>query len=287
MKFIDAHSHWSTIQGYLYRSVDQLRQQREVFGSDPEYRSEEEMAAELRANNVSAILDLYFPSFLPIEEARPFHDYALATQSHYPDVILGNWIHIDGRTGRAGLLELERCLTRRTGFLGFAVSGALGIPASDEAYHPYYKFCIEAGMPVLIFVGSTTEGADKPGAGGVILDHCHPRHLDLVAARYPELTIVAGRPGWPWQTETIAVLLHKRNIWYELHGWSPKYFTEDLKHEIPRRLQDRIFFGGDYPLFSYERLRRDWFGLGYAEEILEKVLFKNAQRFLETAVGRR
>jgi len=25
--------------------------------------------------------------------------------------------------------------------------------------------------------------------------------------------------------ETNALLPHKRNIWYELHGWSPKYFA--------------------------------------------------------------
>ena len=50
--------------------------------------------------------------------------------------------------------------------------------------------------------------------------------------------------------------MHKRNIWYELHGWSPKYHTADLKHEIPRRLKDRIMFGADYPLLGYERLVR-------------------------------
>ena len=109
---------------------------------------------------------------------------------------------------------------------------------------------------MLIFVGTTGLGAGLPGGDGVILDHCHPRHLDLVAAKNPELKIVAARPGWPWQAEVIAVLMHKRNIWYELHGWSPKYHTADLKHEIPRRLKDRILFGCDYPLFSYERLVR-------------------------------
>ena len=90
------------------------------------------------------------------------------------------------------------------------------------------------------------------------------------------------RPGWPWQAETIAVLLHKRNIWYELHGWSPKYHTPDLKHDIARRLQDRILFGGDYPLFTYERLVSDWQAEGYKPEILQKVFHGNAERFFDT-----
>jgi predicted TIM-barrel fold metal-dependent hydrolase len=75
------------------------------------------------------------------------------------------------------------------------------------------------------------------------------------------------------------VLLHKRHVWYELHGWSPKYHTQDLKHEIPRRLKNRILFAADYPLFSYERLVRDWRGEGYAEEVLEHVFHKNAEAF--------
>ena len=32
---------------------------------------------------------------------------------------------------------------------------------------------------MLIFVGTTGLGAGLPGGDGVILDHCHPRHLDL------------------------------------------------------------------------------------------------------------
>ena len=149
-------------------------------------------------------------------------------------------------------------------------------------YDPFYKLCIEAKIPVLIFVGTTGLGAGLPGGGGVILDDCHPRHLDRVAATYPELKIVAARPGWPWQAETIAVLMHKRNIWYELHGWSPKYHTADLRHEIPRRLKHRIMFGADYPLLSYERLVGDWKAQGYPEDVLEGIFHRNAQAFFES-----
>ena len=206
---------------------------------------------------------------------RALHDYALATEAAHPDAI--HWIHIDPqRAGPDGVKELRRCIDKKRGFLGYAVSASLSPPASEPTYQPYYNLCIEAGIPVLIFVGTTGLGAGLPGGDGVILDHCHPRHLDLVAARNPQLRIVAARPGWPWQAEVIAVLMHKRSIWYELHGWSPKYHTSDLKHEIPRRLKDRILFGADYPLFSYERLVRDWRAEGYAEEVLEKVFWRNA-----------
>jgi uncharacterized protein len=281
MKIIDIHSHWGTRRGYALQTEAELAQQRATWNSDPKYHSEAEMADYFSSQGVKAILDFGFSKFRPLEEARALHDYAFETERAHPDAILGHWIHIDPqRVGKDGLKELRRCIDKRIRFLGYAVSGSLSPPASDPIYDPYYKLCIEAGIPVLIFVGTTGLGAGLPGGDGVILDHCHPRHLDWVAARNPGLKIVAARPGWPWQAETIAVLMHKRNIWYELHGWSPRYHTADLKHEIPRRLKDRILFGADYPLFTYERLMRDWRNEGYSEEILEKMFHRNAEVFL-------
>jgi predicted TIM-barrel fold metal-dependent hydrolase len=278
---IDIHSHWGTRRGYVLQTEAELAQQRATWRSEPTYHTEAEMAQYFRDSGVKAILDFGFSKFRPLEEMRALHDYAFETERAYRDVILGHWIHVDPKMGLDGVQELRRCIDRRVGFVGYAVSGSLSPPASDPSYDPYYKLCIEAGIPVLIFVGTTGLGAGLPGGSGVILDHCHPRHLDMVAAFYPELKIVAARPGWPWQAETIAVLMHKRNIWYELHGWSPKYHTPDLKHDIPRRLRDRIMFGGDYPLFTYQRLEKEWREEGYSDEVLDKLFHRNAERFFQ------
>ena len=127
--------------------------------------------------------------------------------------------------------------------------------------------------------GLTGIGQGMPGGMGVVLEDGHPRHVDRVAARYPELKILAGRPAWPWQDDMIAVLLHKGNIRYELHGWSPKYFTPALKKEIGGRLQDRIMFGWDWPTLTLDRLTKDWRELGYPEEVYEKIFHRNAEAF--------
>ena len=280
MPIYDLHSHWGTKRGYTLRTEAELAQQKKTWNSEPTYATEEEQAAYFRKSDVRVILDFGFDKYLPLSEAAELHDYGFATQRKYSDVILGNWVHINPRTGPEGVRELRRCRDATAGFLGFAVSGSGSGPANDPMWEPYYKLCIEASIPALIFVGTTGSGAGLPGGNGILIEHCHPRYLDQVAARYPELNIVAARPGWPWQSETIAVLLHKRNIWYELHGWSPKYFTPDLKHEIARRLKDRIMFGADYPLFTYERLLSEWQAEGYTADILERVFTTNAERFL-------
>ncbi|TMH18553.1 MAG: amidohydrolase [Betaproteobacteria bacterium] len=280
MKMIDIHSHWGTRRGYTLRTDEELAQQKKTWNSEPNYATEDQMADYFRRSNVRAVLDFGFTKFIPLDEARAVHDYGFETERAHADAILGHWIHIDPHTGVEGVRELRRCIENAPGFIGFAVSGSGSGPPSDPAWKPFYEVCIEAKIPALIFVGTTGLGAGLPGGDGILLDDCHPRHLDQVAAKHPQLQIVAARPGWPWQAETIAVLLHKRNIWYELHGWSPKYFTPDLKHEIPRRLRERVMFGADYPLFTYERLVRDWRSEGYAEDVLEDVFVNNAERFL-------
>jgi predicted TIM-barrel fold metal-dependent hydrolase len=280
MKMIDIHSHWGTRRGYTLRTDEELAQQKKTWNSEPKYATEDQMADYFRRSNVRAVLDFGFTKFIPLDEARSVHDYGFETERAHPDAIIGHWIHIDPHTGLEGVRELRRCIENAPGFIGFAVSGSGSGPPSDPAWKPFYELCIEAKIPTLIFVGTTGLGAGLPGGDGILLDDCHPRHLDQVAAKHPQLQIVAARPGWPWQAETIAVLMHKRNIWYEVHGWSPKYFTPDLKHEIPRRLRERVMFGADYPLFTYERLVRDWRSEGYAEDVLEDVFVNNAERFL-------
>jgi predicted TIM-barrel fold metal-dependent hydrolase len=280
MKMIDIHSHWGTRRGYTLRTDEELAQQKKTWNSEPKYATEDQMADYFRSSNVRAVLDFGFTKFIPLDEARAVHDYGFETERAHADAIIGHWIHIDPHTGLEGVRELRRCIENAPGFIGFAVSGSGSGPPSDLAWKPFYELCIEAKIPALIFVGTTGLGAGLPGGDGILLDDCHPRHLDQVAAKHPQLKIVAARPGWPWQAETIAVLMHKRNIWYEVHGWSPKYFTPDLKHEIPRRLRERVMFGADYPLFTYERLVRDWRGEGYAEDVLEDVFVNNAERFL-------
>jgi len=245
------------------------------------------MAEHFRKSGVRVMLDLGVRMSQSPDEVPALHDYAFATQREHSDVILGHWLHIDPRHGRAAVDELERCLHAAPGVVGLGVPGSgFNVPADDPSYEPLYRLCAEARAPVLIMVGTTGIGAGQPGGGGVRLGASHPRHLDEVAASHPELIIVASRPAWPWQTEMIAILLHKTSVWYELHGWSPRYFTPDLKLEIGRRLQDRVMFGADYPLLGYERLLGDWKSEGYADEVLDKVFRRNAEAFLAT-LGRR
>jgi predicted TIM-barrel fold metal-dependent hydrolase len=278
VRLFDLHSHWGTQRGYVLQTAEELARQHHTWGSTPRYDSEEEMAAYFRKNDVRAILDFGFTKHMALDELRPYHDYAIETQQRFADVIFGHWLQIDPRLGRSGADEMRRCIDASDGFIGYCVSAAgMGFPASDAIYDPFYELSQETRRPVLVLVGYTGSGAGLPGGKGVKLELCHPRYVDELAIRYPDLRIITGRPAWPWQDEMIAVMLHKPNVWAELHGWSPKYLTEPLRRDIARRLKRRVMFGADYPLFRYERLVDDWRSLGFDDEVLERVFYRNAE----------
>jgi len=129
--------------------------------------------------------------------------------------------------------------------------------------------------------GTSGIGAGQPGGQGIKLDPARPIHLDVVAARFPQLQIIAAHFGWPWHLELIAMALHKTNIHIELSGWSPRYYPEELVREIGGRLQDRTLFGSDYPFIKPARVLEELDALQLKPEAKVKILRENAARLLK------
>jgi uncharacterized protein len=285
MRYFDCHSHFSTRAGLHHRTMEEYENAQRIFRRKREFETEEQMVDGFRSRNVRTILDIYRTWRMTDEdEIRASNDYAAAFARNNRDVVYGNWLAANPTMQKFWMDEFRRLADSNSGFFGFCQSqNSLGYPPSDPIWDPFYKLSIDANVPVLLMTGLTGIGQGMPGGLGVILEDGHPRHVDRVAARFPNLKILAGRPAWPWQDDMIAVLLHKANVQYELHGWSPKYFTPALKKEIGSRLQDRIMFGWDWPTLTLDRLINDWRGLGYSDEVYEKIFYRNAEAFFPGA----
>jgi uncharacterized protein len=289
MKIFDCHSHWSTRRGYIFQSEEAQKSQERIWGTKAQFQTEDEMAATFRRNHARVMMDLALTAFvdMPMDEMRAFHDYTFEVQRRHPDVIFGHWLSFNPHLGRDAIKEYERAVAAKAGFIGFGIIGQAPhrVAPSDPLWDPFYKVSIDADIPVLIHTGLTGIGQGFPGGNGIVLDDGHPRHIDAVAAKFPQLKILAARPAYPWQDEMIAILLHKANVHYELHGWSPKTFSPALKREIGRRLQDRVMFGCDYPVLKFEMMVERWRGLGFSEAVLEKVFHKNAEAYFPGAAA--
>ena len=66
------------------------------------------------------------------------------------------------------------------------------------------------------------------------------------------MQIVMAHPSFPWQDEALSVATHKPNVWIDLSGWSPKYFSPQLIQHANTQLKHKMLFGSDFPLITPE-----------------------------------
>lgn len=278
MRIIDLHCYtntdpWIACQGPYVEAL--AKYWNRAWTAKPE----DEVIAELDAAGVEALLVA-----LDLETivATPpcSNEYVAGMWKRHPGRIIQAWGAVDPFKGEAAIVEATRAI-KELGMLGFHFHPIMGHYAvNDPQLKPLWETIDGLKAPVMIDVGTTGMGAGMPGGMGAKVRHAHPLAVDDLASDFPNLKIVAAHPGWPWTEEMIAVALHKGNVYWEMSGWAPKYFPESVKRDIRGRLQDKIMFGSDYPSIPHERLFREWDGLGYKPEIMEKVFHKNAENFL-------
>lgn len=208
------------------------------------------------------------------------NDYVTEFRDRHPGVVIQAWGAVDPLKGEGALAEAERAV-KELGVLGFHFHPIMGHFAADNPkLAPLFDLISSLAVPVMIDVGTTGMGAGIPGGMGSRISHAHPMSLDNLAASFPDLTIIASHPGWPWIDEMTAVALHKGNVFWELSGWAPKYFPDSLKRDVRSRLRDKIMFGSDHPSMPYQRILDEWGSLGYDDAVLEQVFHGNAERVL-------
>ncbi|TMG34158.1 MAG: amidohydrolase [Chloroflexi bacterium] len=188
---------------------------------------------------------------------------------------------VDPWKGPAAVAELDRAV-RELGAVGAKFHPSMqDFYPSDERHFDLWAKAAELGIPCLFHTGTSGIGAGVPGGQGIKLDPARPIHLDVVAARFPELRIIAAHFGWPWHLELIAIALHKTNVFIELSGWSPRYYPQELTREIGGRLQDRTLFGSDYPFIKPARVLDEIDDLALKPEAKVKILRENAAKLLK------
>jgi predicted TIM-barrel fold metal-dependent hydrolase len=199
--------------------------------------------------------------------------------ARHPDVLIP-FGSVDPRTG-ADAIALARTLVNDHGVRGFKFHPTVqGFDPSAEEFAPLWAAIEELGVPIVVHTGQTGVGAGLPGGYGLKLRYSNPILLDDVAADFPGLTIILAHPSVPWQDEALAMATHKSNVYIDLSGWSPKYFSPALVRQAGTILQDKMLFGSDYPALTPERWLGDFAALDIKDAARPKILKENAVRLL-------
>jgi uncharacterized protein len=190
------------------------------------------------------------------------------------------FVSVDPTRGAAAVAEARRLVA--TG----AVRGLKLHPPlqqffpNDRLAYPVYEIFAEARLPVLFHTGHSGIGTGMPGGGGVRLKYGNPMHIDDVAVDFPDLPIILAHPSFPWQDEAISVCMHKPQVYIDLSGWSPKYFSPTLVQYANTLLKHKVLFGSDYPWITPDRWLADFDKIDIRDEVRPLVLKANAARLL-------
>jgi uncharacterized protein len=154
---------------------------------------------------------------------------------------------------------------------------------NDRLAYPLYEVFAEAKLPVLFHTGHSGMGTGMPGGGGIRLKYGHPMPIDDVAVDFPDMPIIMAHPSFPWQDEAISVCLHKPQVYIDLSGWSPKYFSPTLIQYANSLLKHKVLFGSDYPWLTPDRWMADFATIGIKDEVRPLIMRENAIRLFGLA----
>ena len=196
---------------------------------------------------------------------------------------------------RPGGLEMFRRAVEEWGMSGLKLHPTSGYYPYEDCCYPYYRACLEYGVPLLFHTGS------QPAP--LKFRYSLPVYVDDVAADFPDLTIIMAHVAHSLWKEALLVAEVKPNVLVDISGWQITFnhHPEEFYTMLRRLLDDlgpwRVLFGTDGPYLDVlcpldrwlDALRRpEEHGcpenISFSEEEKEIVLGRAAARLLGSAL---
>ena len=281
LKAIDMHTHVYTGERAKQAAQQPSRGGAPVAGGLPSHNTDEMAELYQRLEMMAVIFDVDQETTTGVKISN---DETAGWVRKYPKTFIG-YGSTDPWKGKAAVNEVHRCAG--LGLRGMKFQQATqAFDPTNSRFFPIYEACVQLKLPVIFHTGTTAIGAGTPGGRGIVLEYCKPiPYIDQIAARYPELRIIMAHPAWPWHDDQLAVLRHKSNVWMDLSGWAPKYFPASIVQNANTLVQDKVFFGSDYPIISPERWLAEFATLPIKDAVRPKILLHNAAKFLGMDLG--
>jgi len=173
---------------------------------------------------------------------------------------------------KSAVAEVERAV-KELGFVGINLEPGFGKPplkADDSVFFPVYEACVALKVPVFLMSGPTSPS----------LDFTDPVSVGKVAVAYPELNIICYHGFYPYINEIIGVAFKHPNV----------FLVPDMYLFLPGGglyveaangfMRDQFLFATSYPFRAMKQTVDDFLALGWRDEVLELLLYKNAERVL-------
>ena len=122
-----------------------------------------------------------------------------------------------------------------------------GFYPQDEKLDPLWRYASDNNLPVVTHTGTTF----IPQAP---LECTLPRHFDVVARRFPEVKIVLGHLGHPYEGECVAVIRKHKNVYADISAlhYRPFQLYNSLMLVQEYGQWHKLLFGTDYPFTTVD-----------------------------------
>ncbi len=168
-----------------------------------------------------------------------------------------------------------------------------GIKINDQRMYPIYETCSQLHIPFLFQCGMGTPMSNSRICG-------LPEWIDDVARDFPDLTIVAIHGPGAWEAQLTDMLRKDPNVYWGLDAnppslWAKRgipdlltstnpFFSGPAYDKFRQNMQDKIFWGTDFPVQDWVVSLNEFDALGLPETISRKVLRENAIRLFKLEV---
>ncbi len=130
-----------------------------------------------------------------------------------------------------------------------------------------YELCEKKGLPILMHTGDYR------------YDYSNPNRMLPVLDIYTDLTVVGAHlGGWSVWDEAAEKLAHHDNFYVDCSSSFQFMDKEHTKKIIRRYGADRVLFGTDYPMWSYDDEIDYFLSLGLDENEIMSILNINAKK---------
>lgn len=136
----------------------------------------------------------------------------------------------------------------------------------DEKLFSIYEAC-SSELPVLLHTGDYR------------YDYSNPERMAKVLEKFPELTVIGAHfGGWSLWEKATDLLCGYENFYVDCSSSFNWMTPEKAKKLIRKYGADKVLFGTDFPMWSYEDEYNFFSSLNLTDEENRKILYKNAEK---------
>jgi len=279
---IDVHVHVHASVRKESNNEQYMKDMSAYFRTESKAANVHQVAEYYRERNMAAVVFGVDNIRSSRNDQQPSNEEIAELAAEHRDVLIP-FASVDPARGADGVARAKRLITE------YGVRGFKFHPNAQEFYpnarevYPLYEVIAEHGCIALFHTGHTGVGAGTRGGGGIRLKYSNPMFLDDVAVDFPDMPIIMAHPSFPWQEEALSVALHKPQVYIDLSGWSPKYFSPSLVQYANTLLKHKVLFGSDYPVITPDRWLADFEKIDIRPDVRPLILKENAAKLFGLA----